>query len=191
MTFVPAERTELCELAFRYKTDKTPLIGHNYTPYYHQLFNDRKNEIRKVFEIGVGWNDAGCLRMWREYFPNAEIYGMDSDPTLLVQVHRIKTFLCNQKDEAGQRELAGILGGNFDLIIDDGCHIPELQILSAKIFVPSLGPNGIYVIEDVQHPEIVVPALPCKCEMREFNLDYNIHDDRMVVIRGTESFFER
>jgi hypothetical protein len=183
MNFTAPEKTELCEMAFKYKSDKTPLIGHNYTPFYHDLFKNRRNEVKKVFEIGLGWNNAGSLRMWREYFPNAYIYGMDVDSALLVNDHRIQSFLCNQTDEEGQRGIAETLGGGFDLIIDDGCHEVPTQILSAKIFFPLLKPDGIYVIEDVQHPETVIPALPAPCEMKEFNLEWNIGDDRLLVMR--------
>jgi len=186
VTFQAPPTTELCELAFKYKSDKTPLIGHTYTPYYHSLFKDRRAEIGKVFEIGIGWNDGGSLNLWREYFPNALIFGMDADASLLVKGERIESFLCNQKDEDGQRKLAALLGNDFDLIIDDGCHIPELQILSAKIFAPLISPTGIYIIEDVLYPEIVVPALPWKSETLDFNLEYNIHDDRLVVIRTSD-----
>ena len=38
----------------------------------------------------------------------------------------------------------------FDIIIDDGVHHPELQMKTLRNFYPSLRPNGIYVIEDVQ-----------------------------------------
>lgn len=186
MSFHPAEKTELCELAFKYKSDKTPLIGHNYTPFYHALFASRRNEVRKVFEIGIGWNNGGSLNLWREYFPSAQIYGMDADETLLVQGERIESFLCNQNDEAAQRALAAHLCGGFDIVIDDGCHVPELQVLSAMIFAPLVAVHGVYIIEDVQHPELVVPSLPYKSETHEFNLEYNIHDDRLVVIRGAD-----
>ena len=40
-------------------------------------------------------------------------------------------------------------GGNLDVILDDGSHIPEHQILTFNTLFPSVVPGGIYIIEDV------------------------------------------
>ena len=40
-------KTELCKIAEKYGTDKCPQIFHDYTPTYHELFKDRRNEIKE------------------------------------------------------------------------------------------------------------------------------------------------
>ena len=41
------------------------------------------------------------------------------------------------------------VGGDFDIIIDDGSHIVAHQIISFKTLFPYLKSGGIYVIEDL------------------------------------------
>lgn len=149
--------TELCELAIKHGTDKYP--WHHYTEHYHELFKRQREQVKRVLEIGIGddsmkntipdYVPGASLRMWREYFANAEIFGLDNNPNSLVYEERIHSFQCDQGDALQLQGSASVLGGHFDLIVDDGCHVPEVQILTAKILVPLLGPRGIYVIEDV------------------------------------------
>ena len=50
---------------------------HNYVPLFVRHFEPCRTTVRRVLEIGV---EAGTsLRMWRDYFPNAEIWGFDID----------------------------------------------------------------------------------------------------------------
>jgi hypothetical protein len=149
--------TELCELAIKHGTDKWPF--HKYTPHYHELFKDWRNDVRKVLEIGIGddsmkntipnYVSGASLRMWHEYFPNADIYGLDNNSNTLITGERIWSFLCDQGDPMQLDGVQVTIGKDFDLIVDDGCHIPEVQILTAKMLVPLLSPDGFYVIEDV------------------------------------------
>lgn len=147
--------TPLCELALRYHTDKCHF--HNYTPYYHQLLSGKT--VTRVLEIGLGWAglmhaeypNAGSLFMWRDYFPDAEIFGLDIRPDTLVNEGRIHSFEVDQSNEESLRSAASAVGGDFDLIVDDGSHVPEHQIMTAGVFLPRLAPDGIYVIEDVHN----------------------------------------
>ena len=151
--------TPLCELARKYGTDKggEHLIAgdtcHNYTPAYHELFKDRREQVRNVLEIGVNY---GCsLRMWRDYFPWAQIIGVDTNESCLFSEERIRCFAADQFNE---RDLADVLtrlsplGGappKFDLIVDDGSHVADHQIFSAQCLLPHLAKDGYYVIEDI------------------------------------------
>lgn len=195
-------KTELCELATRFGTDKCN--WHHYTPHYHELFKDRRDTVRRVLEIGIGdpssmadpsgkpYQPGASLRMWQEYFPNAHIYALDNNPNLLINTDRIHSFVCDQGDEPRMRQMAEVLGKDFDLIVDDGSHVPEHQVATAKILVPLLAPNGVYVIEDVwQYPSQVgwsKEPFGVKLEDIPFKAEF-IHctpgntDDRLIVIR--------
>ena len=106
----PTDRTELCKLALQYKTDKVRDIRHNYTPIYHELFHGIRQSAEVVVEIGIGHqgNDVknpsvshmshvqnymigASLYMWRDYFPNAQIIGIDISPECIFSAERIST----------------------------------------------------------------------------------------------------
>jgi hypothetical protein len=197
--------SELCRIALKHHTDKAHF--HNYTPTYHKLLAGKS--VKKVLEIGLGWgglmhNDyqsAGSLLMWRDYFPDAEIYGLDIRPDALRNENRIHSFLCDQNDIDSLMRAAAQVGDDFDLIVDDGSHVPMHQVTTASIFVPLLAPGGLYVIEDVHDayfqpgPEHVhVPTgdlteleyvrqnLPYPHEVIEIENDI-VPGDKLVVIR--------
>ena len=120
--------TELCEIAYKYKTDKTkyPYVNrklkvhcHNYSPYYYDLFNPIKHKKLNVLEIGIGiidhspsnptvvsmkhmenlgYKTGGSLYMWRNFFPNAHIYAIDINPKAIFTSERITTYCCDQTD---------------------------------------------------------------------------------------------
>ena len=124
MTATPLHTdTDLCLLALQHSTDKAPRSGHGYTPYYHELFKERRESVHKVLEIGI---DVGAsLRMWRDYFPNSIIYALDCDPPKLINEYRIQSFLGSQGNRENLEELIKWAGPNFDLIMDDGSHEPS------------------------------------------------------------------
>lgn len=191
--------TDLCALATKYGTDKWN--AHHYTPHYHRLFKDRRNEVKKVLEIGIGdltmVNPTGApyvpgasLRMWEEYFPNAEIYALDINPKLLINRGRIHSTFCDQSNIEYLSAVIPWLGKDFDLIVDDGSHWPEHQALTALTFLPLLAQNGFYVIEDVNtfpsHAhwrdtlgrlvyEVTVNITTIRCS--------DVHDDVLMVIQ--------
>ena len=181
----------LCDIASKWGTDKaTTLIarvpmevsGHGYTPYYHELFADKRESVKKVLEIGI---DVGrSLFMWQEYFPNALIIGLDADPGRLIDGGRIRSMLCDQGDLESLRRVKDSVGLGFDLILDDGSHDPIHQILTAKMLVPLLGPKGIYIIEDVMDPGKVTPYIPYRSEVKEFDVVRDPNSKLIVIFAG-------
>jgi hypothetical protein len=155
----------LNELAVRHGSDKSPDLGHSYVPFYEKLLSKKRASIKAVLEIGVGhpslmkhiphYKIGASLFMWRDYFPNAHIYGIDLNPDSIFQDDRIKCFLCDQSDEDGLKRVVGETGA-LDLIIDDGSHVTEQQIISAKFLRPF---SKTYVIEDVKEPVKIIGAL--------------------------------
>lgn len=145
-------RTPLCDLAMKYGTDKCVPAG--YTKVYHELFKNR--DVRKMLEIGIcAKRDipnhvcGASLWMWRDYFPKADIIGIDIDPASMVAgVDRIETFIC---DQSSQSALAQLLypRAAFDVIVDDGSHNPVHQLVTLMTMLPALSSGGIYVIEDI------------------------------------------
>jgi predicted O-methyltransferase YrrM len=135
----------LAELGTKYGSDK-PV---QYAPFYDLLLLSRKESVRSVFEIGIF--KGGSLRMWRDYFSNAEVYGMDINPDAIFSEERIDTVCGDQASPAVIRKAAE-RWGPFDLIIEDGSHKPDHQVMNAEMLMPYLNPGGLYIIEDVNPP---------------------------------------
>jgi hypothetical protein len=128
------------------KTDKGTLT-HNFTEVYELFFSPLKLTATRIFEIGIA--GGGSLEMWRDYFPNATIFGIDIDPKTGMDSDRIKTFVADQSD---RRQLAAFIdkfGGGYDIIVDDGGHSMEQQQISLGHLFKYVKPGGYYVIEDV------------------------------------------
>ena len=162
--------TELCELAEKYGSDKCPKINHSYTPYYYELFSPIRNKVKKVLEIGIGddvyrnrlkeFNPilGGSLKMWKDFFPNAQIYGVDIDPKTMFTAERIETIICDQADPEALKELIKKIG-DVDIVIDDGSHQPQHQVISCRTLMPLLPKDVIYIIEDVKQKGYVMHQL--------------------------------
>lgn len=193
--------TPLCKLAYKYGTDKCPQLKHSYTPFYYQLLNENKQKFKKVLEMGIGYfpgmpektvifdpglqrhyHRGASLYMWRDFFPNAQIYGADYYHETLFEDDRIKTYLCDERKKEDIMELIKQTGSDIDLFIDDGNHNSRRQIFLAKNLMTFLKKDVIYIIEDVRYPEAIVNALSeYDCQISPFPPRYK--DDRLIVVR--------
>ncbi len=159
----------LSECAERHLNDKYIRYGHNYVPGYETLFSSRRADIKTVIEIGIGGADhqasmrrkfptyktGNSLRMWRDYFENATIHGVDIDPAAMIQGEtRIVTHLGDQASASSLNALMSAIGETPDIIVDDGCHFLEPQIISFMALEKYLKRGGMYVIEDILAPNI-------------------------------------
>jgi hypothetical protein len=139
------------ELAKKYGTDK--ISGHSYIEHYTTHFADRKNDPVRLLEIGVGGYedpDAGgaSLRMWRDYFQNGKIHGIDIHKKNISE-DRIHVHIGSQTDRGFLHSVVESMGG-LDLVVDDGSHVNADVIATFQILFPLLSDNGIYVVEDTQ-----------------------------------------
>lgn len=194
--------TELCKLGYKYGTDKCPQIKHAYTPFYFKLLNHRRQSIKKVLEIGVGHyknmqsieviydpglnrysHRATSLYMWRDFFPNAQIFGADVQPETIFEDERIKTFLCDERKEEDIKKLVEQTGSDIDLFIDDGSHHRGDQIFLSKTILPLLKKGVIYIIEDVRFPRLVMGGLhEYDCWIPNISRQYD--DNRLMLVRN-------
>ncbi|MEM8581136.1 MAG: class I SAM-dependent methyltransferase, partial [Pseudomonadota bacterium] len=117
----------LSRLAILYGTDKFGL--HDYTPNYHRLLRHLRKEPIAMLEIGVGgYADpkAGgrSLEVWRDYFPQGRIIGIDIAAKSLDLGPRVTLAQGSQVDPAFLEDLV-TQHGPFDIILDDGSHRNE------------------------------------------------------------------
>src|SRR5258707_12788916 len=69
-------QVSLPDIALRDGSDKA--WCHHYTHRYAPLFQPIRAQPIRLLELGV--KDGASLRMWREYFPHASIFGDDIIP---------------------------------------------------------------------------------------------------------------
>jgi hypothetical protein len=146
----------------KYGSDKGRAL--NYTTVYSALFKDWHDRPLRILELGLGTNNpdlpsnmgvfgapGASLRGWRELFPQALVYGADIDRAILFEEDRIKTFYCDQLSGSSIRELWSRpeLQDGVDILIEDGLHTFEANVLFLEESLDHLRPGGIYVCEDI------------------------------------------
>jgi hypothetical protein len=130
----------------RYDTDK---INNRYLERYDPVLEPFLG--RKVTLLELGVHKGGSLLLWRDYFPEGTIVGIDVRlPTDFGCQHRIHTFQGSQADTAFLSSVAQKTAPDgFDIIIDDASHIGSFtKIAFWHLFDNHLKPSGLYVIED-------------------------------------------
>jgi SAM-dependent methyltransferase len=137
-----------------------------YSDIYYLIFNMHKDKVKLVIECGIGtknqdipWNmhntgntvPGAGLRVWRDYFPNAQVIGIDIDPDIMFTENRINTFVCDQTSKLSINNFiskAELKPNTVDIIIDDGCHEFAANICLFENTKHLLTENGVYIIED-------------------------------------------
>jgi hypothetical protein len=118
---MPYTQPTLEELAFMFGTDK---LEHGYIPFYEKYLP--KNP-KKILEIGV--KEGRSISMWKKYFPDAVIHGLDLFKEFPVPFNdeRVKWHQGNQCD---WELLEQLRKEDFDVIIDDGSHNSRDQMIT-------------------------------------------------------------
>jgi hypothetical protein len=122
--------------------------------------------------------------MWRDFFPNAQIFAADRVSEAMIKDDRIQSFLIDERKAEDLKQLIASTGSDIELVIDDASHRVDDQIFAAKTLLPLLNDNVIYIIEDVAHSRVIRKALS---EVGEFEFDIpdiprKWHGGMLVVI---------
>lgn len=142
----------LTELAQEFGSDKWGV--HRYTPHYERHFAHLRDREMLVIELGIGGyarerQGGSSLRMWKWYFPHAQVVGVDIQDKSFVDEPRITSFQGSQTNRKLMRRIVKRYGAPT-IVIDDGSHRPPHVIKSFQILFPMLEDGGLYVIEDIQ-----------------------------------------
>lgn len=138
----------LLDIGKRNGTDKANPQRVMLEAYDQHLSEAREREITLV-EIGV--LDGNSLRMWRDYFPRGNINGVDISPDAARHEdkrNRIRVFIGSQNDRDFLKKMIDEVG-HPDVVIDDGSHRAEDQIISMSVLWPLVKPGGWYIVEDI------------------------------------------
>ena len=163
---------ELTALFERHGSDKSSSREngtHSYSRIYSLLFGLDRASVANIFECGIGTTNkeiqsnmgengrpGASLRAWRDYFPNAMVFGADIDHEVLFEEERIKTFYVDQLSSDCITDMwANINVECFEIIIDDGLHTFEAGKNFFENSISKLSANGLYIIEDVTPASLI------------------------------------
>lgn len=119
----------------------------HYFPIYSRHFAPYRGRPVRILEIGI--YRGGSLDMWQWYFGDqVTLVGVDideaaraaSDPRHVVEIG-------DQTDADFLRRVAA-QHGPFDIIIDDGGHEMQQQIITTETLFPLLADGGVFLVED-------------------------------------------
>jgi hypothetical protein len=129
---------------------KSPYRSGKHSTYfeiYDELFSRYRNKKITFLEIGV--LGGGSLFMWRSFFgPQARIIGIDLNPKAKKwEEHGFEIYIGSQSDKNFWNEFINDIGP-VDVVLDDGGHTYEQQIITTEMLLSSVKDNGMLVIED-------------------------------------------
>lgn len=141
------------ELFDYYGSDKANFReGHKYSIFYEEIAS--KN-LKTILEIGIGTDftyngSCGSIRAWLDWLPNTKIYGFDikEPPQDLKDNEKFHFILGDQSKMEDLIKLKNEIP-QCDVIIDDGSHINEHQLLTFNLLWTKIVSGGYYIIEDV------------------------------------------
>jgi hypothetical protein len=88
--------------------------------------------------------------MWRRYFGRrSSIVGIDIEPRVAQLAEKgISIHVGDQADPEFLRQVTAAHGG-WDIVIDDGSHLPQHQIASIGALWSSVSEGGLCIVEDL------------------------------------------
>lgn len=138
------------DLAVYFNQNESRLITkwtHYFDIYDRHLSRFRNKEI-VIVEIGVF--HGGSLQLWKKYFgEKAMIFGVDINPRCKeLEEEHIKIFIGSQSDRDFLRDLKTKIP-KIDILIDDGGHTMDQQIVTFEELFDHVKDDGIYLCEDL------------------------------------------
>jgi hypothetical protein len=120
----------------------------HYFEIYHRHLAKFAGTAAHVVEVGV--YSGGSLGMWRDYFgPQCRISGIDIEEACRTYAREgIDIYIGDQADRQFWnrfREQAPPI----DVVLDDGGHEPEQQMVTLEETLPYVRPGGVYLCEDI------------------------------------------
>lgn len=180
-------------------TDKN--TTHSYLELYESLLCTRKHTATHVLEIGIGDfqdKNGGSIKLWRDYFPNATIYGLDILPgdRIIDEIMNDERVILYTSTDAYDETFftTNFLEKNlrFDFLLDDGPHSIESMKTFIKLYSQLMTEDAILIIEDIQSwdwIQILTDEVPdhLKCFINVYDLRNNKgrYDDIVFTIDKT------
>ena len=100
---------------------------HRYTPHYARHFSGLRGEKLVLIELGIGGyarerQGGASLRMWRWFFPRAQVVGVDIEDKSFVNQPRIQAFQGSLLLISHDRALLDAVGSRTVAVEDGTLH---------------------------------------------------------------------
>ena len=141
------------DLSFLFKYFDSYKLQEGYTDFYHENLKGLKGKKLDILEIGVARGDG--IASFYFYFPYSNLIGVDNNPfKTRYKSKRIRNMYVDISSKQILKNLTNHLNQKFDLIIEDCSHKLIDQILCFSENFKNLKKGGIYIVEDLNFPEI-------------------------------------
>lgn len=123
----------------------------HYFDAYDRFLSRFRGKDVTILEIGVF--KGGSLQMWKNYLKtgsnNVKIYGIDINPDCKrLEEEGITVFIGSQEDREFLRKVKNEIG-KVDVLIDDGGHTMNQQIVTFEELFDLVADDGLYLCEDL------------------------------------------
>lgn len=120
--------------------------------HYFEIYDNHFSRFRgkKVVILEFGVSQGGSLQMWKNYFgEGAMIYGVDIEPKCKqLEEDQVEIFIGSQEDANFLKEIKNKIP-KVDILIDDGGHTMNQQIVTFEEMFSHVNDNGVYLCEDL------------------------------------------
>jgi hypothetical protein len=141
-------RVDLDAIGMICGSDKSSTVknNHDYLRHYEWVFGEYRDQKINVIEIGV--QKGPSLKAWKWYFSQATIIGIDIQPRCRnLREDRVEIEIGSQADVEFMQGVCRKYPPT--IIIDDGSHLAEHNIVTFEATFPLLPPGGLYIVEDM------------------------------------------
>ena len=178
------------------RTDKN--TTHSYLDLYQKLLQNKKQSATNILEVGIC--AGGSIKLWHDYFTNANIHAIDIQtiPQIwseIIDKERIKLHVETDayNDEFFKKTFLET-NEKFDMVLDDGPHTLVSMVKFITLYSQLLKEDGILIVEDIQDYswlEVLTNATPqhLKPFIRIYDLrqNKNRYDDILFMIDLTNN----
>lgn len=140
------EQSKLRELFYHHEGKLIHKWDH-YFDVYEKYFSKYVGKEVNILEIGV--SHGGSLQLWKKYFgAKVNIYAIDINPECKkLEEEQVKIFIGSQSDKNFLQQIMNELP-ELDIILDDGGHTMQQQIVSFETLYLKVKEGGLYAVED-------------------------------------------
>ncbi len=142
------DNLNVCEEFFYHKQHRFVEKYAHYFEIYDRHFQKYRNTECVVAEIGVF--KGGSLQIWKDYFgKNAQIIGIDIEESVINYAEEQIVIEIGSQSDRGFWKYFKEKYPRIDILIDDGGHTMEQQIVTFEEMFDHIAEDGVYLCEDL------------------------------------------